>query len=111
MKNYNGIRECLTDNTEVRELIINNPDLPLIFLCGEECWNDECGYLVNIGKASIDELALYEEKLVTQEDLEEKLTNVMSKENKNLTNEEFSKLVSDELSKYEFRKAIVVTLG
>lgn len=111
MKDYNGIIECLTDNTEIRDLIINNPDLPLIFLCGEECWTDEFGYLVNTGVAHIDELAAYNEMLVTRDDLEEKLNDVMSDGNEDLTDEEYSKLVSDELSKYEFRKAITVTIG
>lgn len=109
MKDYNGIRECLTDNKEIRELIINNPELPLIFLCGEECWTDEFGYLVNIGRAEIQELTLYKEMLTTKEDLEEKLTDDMYE--KELTDEENEKLLQEELAMYEFHKAITISLG
>jgi hypothetical protein len=109
MKDHNGIKECLTDSKQVREMIINNPDLPLIFLCGEECWTDEFGYLVNIGHAEIQELTLYKEMLTTREDLEERLGDDLFM--KELNEEENEKIFRDELAMYVFKKAITVTLG
>ena len=39
------INECsLKDITILRNLILENPDLPLLMFCGEEAWNGEYSY-------------------------------------------------------------------
>lgn len=34
----------LNDTTELRNLILENPDLPLLIFAGEEAWNGEYSY-------------------------------------------------------------------
>ena len=38
--NNTNLPASLEDTTELRKLIVDNPDLPLIVFCGDDCWHD-----------------------------------------------------------------------
>ena len=38
----------LEDTTKLRKLIVDNPDLPLIVFCGDDCWYEIVVVLKNL---------------------------------------------------------------
>lgn len=108
------IKTSLKDTRELRQLIIDNPDLPLIIFAGEESWHDfssyEMTYAHDIG---IEELTSYKDMYLTKDDFEDMLTDDLSCENeyKNLSDDEFNKVIDDMVIKAEFTKCIVIYVG
>ena len=66
------INQCsLKDTTILRNLILENPELPLIIFCGEGVWNGEHPYnQVDASKGEIEELTLYGDMWLNKEDYE-----------------------------------------
>ena len=108
----------LKDTTELRKLIIENPDLPLIIFCGEESWDGEHDYSsASASKGSIQELTLYDDGYdsiwMEKEDYAERLSYELSdmEEYKDMTNKEYDKMIEDKVAEAEFVKAIVIYVG
>ena len=65
----------LEDTKELRKLIIENPDLPLLFFVGDDAYSDE-GYQYSMAYASngaIQELTLYNDLWMEKDDYAENL--------------------------------------
>ena len=108
----------LQDTSNLRQLIIENPDLPLIIFCGEESWDGEHSYSsASASKGSIQELTLYDDVYdatwMDREDYAEKLADDLcdDEEYKDMTDEEYDKMIDQKVNETEFIKAIVIYVG
>ena len=108
----------LKDTSNLRQLIIENPDLPLIIFCGEESWDGEHSYCsASASKGSIQELTLYDDGYdsiwMEKEDYAERLSYELSdmEEYENMSNKEYDKMIADKVAEAEFVKAIVIYVG
>lgn len=116
--NNTNLPVSLEDTTELRKLIIENPELPLIIFCGEESWDGEHVYnSASASKGSIQELTLYDDGYdsiwMEKEDYAERLSYELSdmEEYKDMTDEEYDKMVDQKVNEIEFVKAIVIYVG
>lgn len=108
------IETSLKDTKELRQLIIDNPNLPLLIFAGEDSWHDNWCYEMNYAHGiGIEDLTNYKDLYVTKEDFEDMLTDDLScdEEYKSLSDDEFNKMIDDIVSKAEFTKCIVVYVG
>lgn len=111
----NLLNECSLKDTKIlRDLILENPDLPLIIFCGEDAWDGDSYY--NQGYASrgeVEYLTLYNDKWLNEDDYEEELINDLSSEvdYQNLTDEEYFDMIKQKVEETEFVKAIVIYVG
>lgn len=111
------INQCsLKDTTILRNLILENPELPLIIFCGEEAWNGEYRYCqADASKGEIEELTLYGDKWLNKEDYEDELYDDLYIDNKEqcktMTDEEYAKMIDKKVAETEFVKAIVLWIG
>jgi hypothetical protein len=102
----------LDDTTELRKLIIENPDLPLLCFAGEEAWNDNWAYeQADIHGCSIQELTLYKECWVDKDDYSDRLYDDPEEEYKNLSEEEYDNIIKSKIAETQFVKAIVFYVG
>ena len=109
-----NIDTSLKDTKELRQLIIDNPDLPLVIFAGEDSWHDNWCYEMNYAHGiGIEDLTNYKDLYVTKEDFEDMLTDDLSydEEYKNFSEDEFNKVIDDMISKAEFTKCIVIYVG
>ena len=105
----------LEDTTELRRLIIENPDLPLLFFCGEDAYYDD-GYPYSIASASnaeIQELTLYNDVWMDKDNYAEKLGDDLAfeEEYKGMTDQEYDAMIDQKVNETEFVKAIVIYVG
>lgn len=105
----------LENTTELRKLIIENPDFPLLFFCGEEAYYDD-GYPYSMASASnaeIQELTLYNDVWMDKDDYAEKLRDDLAfeEEYKDMTDDEYDKMIDKKVNETEFVKAIVIYVG
>ena len=108
------IETSLKDTKELRQLIIDNPNLPLLIFAGEDSWHDNWCYEMNYAHGiGIEDLTNYKDLYVTKEDFEDMLTDDLScdEEYKSLSDDEFTKVIDDIVSKAEFTKCIVIYVG
>ena len=109
--------ECsLKDTTILRNLILENPELPVLIFCGEGVWNGEYSYnQADVSKGGIEELTLYGDKWLNKEDYEDELYDDLYVDNreqcKTMTDEEYDKMIDEKVEKTEFIKAIVIWVG
>ena len=104
----------LKDTTVLRNLILENPDLPLIVFCGEEAWNGEYGYTqATTNRGEIEELTLYSDRWMDREEYEEELSDDLcdEEEYKNLSDKEWDEMIAQKVAETEFVKAIVLWVG
>lgn len=106
-------KDCsLADTTELRKLILENPDLPLVVFCGEESWSGDYNYSqAYVGKVKIQEMTLYNEKWLEIDDYEEELGEDLCDEYEDIDKEELKKMIQDKVAETEFVEAIVVYVG
>lgn len=108
-------KDCsLSDTTELRKLILKNPDLPLLFFCGEDSWNGEYSYTQSHAtKGEIETLILHSDLWLTEEDYGEKLFEELSDEEeyKSLGSEALNKMIDEKVAAADFVKAIVIWIG
>lgn len=112
----------LVSTKNLIKLITENPDLDIVFNCGEECYNDDFARTVldcSQVTFGINEFTLYGEELILdRDDLEshlecdadewlEKYFNSVD----NISNEAYDKAFAEEVSKYTFTKCIKILLG
>ena len=105
----------LEDTTELRRLIIENPDLPLLFFCGEDAYYDD-GYpysIANASNAEIQELTLYNDVWINKDDYAEKLGDDLAFEEEyiSMSDEEYDAMIDQKVKETEFVKAIVIYVG
>lgn len=105
----------LKDTSELRKLILENPDLPLLIFANEDANNGDYSYMqADVTSVSIQKLALYnDEQWLDEDEFEEEIADKMSMDDeyKNLSNEDFDKAVKEKINNTGFVKAIVITVG
>ena len=104
----------LNDTSNLRQLIIENPDLPLIIFCGEESWDGNWHYSqAYASEGSIQTLTLYKDIWMQEDDYRDKLVDDMcdKAEYKNMSDEEFYKMIDQMVEESAFCKAIVIYIG
>lgn len=108
-------KDCsIKDTTVLRNLILENPDLPLLIFCGEDSWNGEWGYTqADCSKGEIEELTLYNDQWMRKDDFEEALAENLcgEEEYKDMSDEEFDKVIEKRVKEEQFVKAIVIWVG
>ncbi len=104
----------LSDTKVLRNLILENPDLPLIIFCGEEAWGGDWGYTqADVSKGEIENLILYGDQWLDEDDYREKLSDDLcdEPEYKDLSDEEYEKMIDEKVAQSKFVKAIVLWVG
>lgn len=104
----------LNDTTNLRNLILENPELPLLIFCGEDSWHDEYPYeRAYASSGEIKELTLYNDYWMNKDDYEDKLSDDLSdqEEYEGLSDEEYNKMIKQKVADTEFVKAIVIYVG
>ena len=104
----------LNDTSELRKLIMDNPTLPLLFFCGEECYKGEYPYeQATVTSVGIQNLTLYNNYWLDEDGYAEELSyNLCDKpEYEHLSDEEYSEMIDRKVKEAEFIKAIVVNIG
>lgn len=114
VKNNTTLPVSLKDTTELRKLIIENPDLPLLIFCGEESNSGEYPYESNkdVG-CNISELTLYKDWWIPRDEFEDQLRDDLADEEEyiDMTDEEYDKMIDQKVNETEFVKAIVIYVG
>ena len=105
----------LEDTIELRKLISENPDLPLLFFGGDDAYSDD-GYQYSMAYASdaeIQELTLYSGVWMDKDDYAEKLRDDLAFEEEyiSMTDEEYDKMIDQKVNETEFVRAIVIYVG
>lgn len=104
----------LNDTTILRNLILENQDLPLLIFCGKESWHDEYPYeQAYASSGEIKELTLYKNYWLDKDDYEDELSDDLcgKEEYKDMSDEEYNKMIQQKIAETEFVKAIVVYVG
>lgn len=102
----------INDTTELRKLILGNPELPLQIFCGEDAWHDEYPYeQADASRAEVRELTLYNGWWLDKEDYEDELSDDLIEKYKNLSDKEYDQMIKQKVAETEFVKAIVVYVG
>ena len=103
----------LKDCTELKQLILENPDLPLIAFAGEEAWQGEYGYNQADVRCGLESLTLYADLWLDEDEYKEKLNNDLADEEeyKDLSDEDYEKIIDEKVKETEFIKAIVIWVG
>ena len=113
--NNTNLSCSLNDTTILRNLILENPDLPLLIFVGEEAWSGEYGYeQADVVRGEIQELSLYNDEVwMDYDDYEDRLTDDLSyeEEYENLSDDEYEKMIDEKMKEVEFVKAIVIYVG
>lgn len=112
--NNDSFNFSLNDTTELRKLILENPDLPLLIFAGEDAWQGDWSYnQVDASSGRVEELTLYGDRWMDRDDYEEELTDDLCDEEEynNLSDEEFFKMIEQKVSETEFCRAIVIYVG
>ena len=108
--NNTNIRTSLDNTDELRNMILENPNLPLVIFAGEESYSGEYSYnLTEISSIKIETLAIDGEYYVEKEDFKEKLFDRYC-DNYD-TDDEIERYVNGIIDNTEFLKAIVIYVG
>ena len=102
------------DCTDLKKLIVENPEAPLLIFAGEEAWSGEYAYeSVNAGYSDIKEITLYDHQWFDRDDFEDVLRDDMANDEQyeNLSDEEFDAEVAKIVAETAFVKAIVIYVG
>lgn len=103
------------DTAELRKLIAENPNLPIVVLVGEEAYSGEWGYEYQTNvSCSLEEVLDCEIPFgggivpTDKDDFEEQLSDYLY--DKELSDSEFEKLLKEEMTKYEpyWKKVIAI---
>lgn len=109
---FSGVMECLTKNEELKRLVAENPDLPVMYMCGEDCYCDDYGYTINTGSYQIEEITLVDNMICDDKvELEEKIYDKLDRKYPNISEKLLDTLTKEVLEKYVWKKVITVRLG
>lgn len=115
MKIDNSQYHCsLNDTSHLRQLILENPDLPLLIFCGEESWDGNWTYSqADASKGEIQTLTLYNDVWVDEDDYRDKLVDDLcdNDEYKDMSDEEYLNMIDLKVARTPFCKAIVIYVG
>lgn len=105
--------ECtLRDVIELKKLILENPDLPLLVFCGEEAWTGDYAYSqVDVHGIAVRELTLYSEMWMEEDEYRETLENDLSYDYEDMTDSEYNMMIDKIVEGTAFIKAIVIYAG
>lgn len=112
--NNTSLNCSLNDTTNLRNLILENPDLPLLIFCGEESWHDVYPYeQADASNGEIKELTLHNDWWLDKDDYEDKLSDDLcdNEEYKNSSDEEYDNMIKQKVAETNFVKAIVIYVG
>lgn len=104
----------LNDTSNLRQLILDNPDLPLLIFAGEESWQGEwCYNQVDASKGEVRTLTLYRGLWMDEDEYRDALYDDLcdEEEYKDLSNEDYYKMIDQKVAETEFGKAIVIYVG
>lgn len=104
----------LNDTTKLRNLILENSDLPLLIFCGEDSWRDEYPYeQADVGEVGIQELTFYNDYWMDKYDYEDRLSDDLCErpEYIDLSDQEYDNMIKQKVEETEFVKAIVIYVG
>ena len=110
LKDFMTQKDC----KELKELIISNPEAPLLIFVGEEAWSGEYSYeSVDGGYADLKEITLYGDQWLDKDDFEDVLRDDIANDEQyeNLSDEEFDAEVAKIVEETAFVKAIVIYVG
>lgn len=110
------LKELMTqkDCKDLKELIISNPDAPLLVFVGEEACSGEYAYeSAPDGFACMQEITLYGDMWLNKEDFENNLRDDMSYDEsyENLSVKDFDAEVAKIVAETAFVSAIVLYVG
>lgn len=112
--NNTSLNCSLNDTTTLRNLILENPELPLLIFCGEDSWHDEFPYeQADASGGEIKELTFYKDWWMDRDDYEDRLADDLSNEEayKEMSDTEFDEMINKKVKETEFVKAIVIYVG
>lgn len=111
--NNNSFDLSLNDTSNLRKLILENPDLPLLIFAGEDAWQGDYSYNQVDAREYIQDLTLYGDKWVDEDEYREELSDDLcdEEEYKNLSDEEWDKMIDQKVEETEFCRAIVIYVG
>lgn len=115
-KNVAELKDFMTqkDCKDLKELIISNPEAPLLIFAGEEAWSGEYSYeSVDGGYATLRQITIYGDMWLDKDDFEEKIREDMADDEQyeNLSDEEFDSEVAKIVAETAFVNAIVIYVG
>lgn len=102
------------DTTELRKMIIDNPELPLLVFASEDANSGENSWEYANIRWNIDELALYNDELwVDYDEYMERLSCDLSDEEeyKGMSDEEYNNMIEEMIDNIEFTDCIVIWVG
>lgn len=102
----------LKNTMELKKLIIDNPELPLlIFHCSDDLEESDYMQMGRVTGYKIDEVTLYKNAYISKDDYREEIEEMLLANDKSVIEmmiKEWDELVNKELAKKKFIKAIVV---
>lgn len=109
----------IKDSTELRKLIAENPELPIVVLChGESCTEEYSYTYMSDVRSKVGEILDCETPYADyifddREDFIERISDSVSDEYGDLPDEDFDKVVEANAAAYEqyWRKAIIICAG
>ena len=102
----------MNDTTELRKLIIENPELPLLVFCGEDSWTDRWSYeQAQVNSVRIDELTLYNDLWMDKDDYEDRIRDDLCDDYADLSDEEYDTMITQKIAETKFVRAIVIYVG
>lgn len=96
---------------ELKKLIVDNPELPLLIFVGEEAYNDEYCYCSSTNcRAEVKEIVLYGDMWLDKQYYRAELIDELANDKDffKLPDTEFYAIVDKKINETEFIKAIVV---
>lgn len=108
----NKIATSLKNTTKLKDMILNNPELPLIVFCSEDAYNEEFAYsMAEVTSVEIKELTVYKDYYVEKEEYRDELIDDLSYDYKDLSEVEYLKMIDKKMEETDFVKAIVIYVG
>lgn len=108
------IGTSLENTNKLKELIVNNPQLPLLIFVGEEAYTGEFPLnMAEVNSVGIEELTVYKNYYMEKEEYKEQLIDDLSdvEEYKKLSDVEYFEMIDKKVEETEYTKAIVVYVG
>lgn len=103
------VSKFLDQYKELRDIVAENPELPIMFMASEDCSNPDYGYTLAQAKAKIETVAFTEEQIYTDEDeLKGDLSDGIFSDNPEISEEDLEKEIQMEMDTIEWTKAIVI---
>ena len=116
-KDVDELKDLMTqkDCKKLKELIISNPDAPLLIFVGGEAWSgDVCYESVAAGYSGIKEITIYDDnQWLYKDEYEETIRDDMADDEDydNLSSDEFDAEVEKIIAETAFVKAIIIYVG